>query len=536
MLRQEWLFFIVFVSITNIFNTDLFSSKQSPQPPKQQPTGQQTGDAQIQRVVNQTLTGIKHYVDYAVEASNGTVERANQALILAHNSNKTSIEAHKKAKDALDLANQASTLADKVCNFQTEVDKQTQAATEKLEHEYERLRTTLVTEIIKAGGLSGDSNLSLEDRIQLETAKINVLNQAGVYEQREKIRAQARINAKIETEKEKWQNIKEIINNSKPIIKISAAIILVALCVYAIKYGTPMLTDYLTQPHVVIETSKPKLFEWFKQKQNIDLNDLTFVPNLQKQLLDLLLRVQFAKKYDDCLPNVLFYGAPGTGKTAFVRALAYTTGLDYALTSGSEFAKITNLNKANNELRKLLNWSKCSKNGLIVFIDEAESLFANRKLPTTSKNAQDFVNTFLALIQDQSQKKVMFIFATNHPFKLDDAIINRIGTSIEFTLPTAIERKKILLTYLFKYAQENKNAIVEIPQNVKESILKYADNLEGFSPRAIKFIAEEMIIQARYANTKQLTNDIVQTVISTANQNFLQANNWEKERMEWANG
>ena len=129
----------------------------------------------------------------------------------------------------------------------------------------------------------------------------------------------------------------------------------------------PVLINYLTRPRVISETSRPGLFEWFKSQKNIDINDLIFTPSLQKQLLDLLLRVQTAKKYNEALPNVLFYGAPGTGKTAFVKALAYSSGLDYALTSGSEFAKITDLNHANNELRKLLNWAKRSKNGLDCF-------------------------------------------------------------------------------------------------------------------------------------------------------------------------
>ena len=169
---------------------------------------------------------------------------------------------------------------------------------------------------------------------------------------------------------------------------------------------------------------------WFKHRQAVDIDGLIFVPSLQKQLFDLLLRVKTAKKYNEVLPNVLFYGVPGTGKTAFVKALAYSSGLDYALTSGSEFAKITDLNHASNELRKLLNWAKRSKKGAIIFIDEAESIFANRKLPATSKITQDFINTFLSLISDQSQKKVMFIFATNHPFRLDDAITNRIGINI----------------------------------------------------------------------------------------------------------
>ena len=174
--------------------------------------------------------------------------------------------------------------------------------------------------------------------------------------------------------------------------------------------------------------------------------------------------------------------------------------------------------------------------GLIVFIDEAESLFANRKLPTTSKATQDFINTFLSLVSDQSQKKVMFIFATNHPFKLDDAITNRIGINIEFTLPKASEREKILLMYLAKFAQENEDAIVDFHPEIMRLLSKYADSLEGFSPRAIKFVAEEMIINARRQESMQLTNEIAQAVIDQAKHSLQQTELWEKERNEWTGG
>ena len=334
----------------------------------------------------------------------------------------------------------------------------------------------------------------------------------------------------------KWEKIKEIISDPRIMMKIAITIVAIALCIYIIKYGLPVLINYLTQPRIISETSRPGLFEWTKAKPTIEIDDLIFTPSLQKQLLDLLLRVQTAKKFNEVLPNVLFYGLPGTGKTAFVKALAYESGLDYALTSGSEFAKITDLNHANNELRKLLNWAKRSKKGLIVFIDEAESLFANRKLSTTSKATQDFINTFLSLVSDQSQKKVMFIFATNHPFKLDDAITNRIGINIEFTLPEALEREKILSMYLVRFAQENEEAIVDLHPDFIKLLPKYADSLNGFSPRALKFIAEEMIINARRQEPMQLTNDIALAVIDQAKRSLQQTSLWEKERNEWTGG
>jgi ATPase family AAA domain-containing protein 3A/B len=317
-------------------------------------------------------------------------------------------------------------------------------------------------------------------------------------------------------------------------MKVVFTITIIALSIYLIKYGIPMLLHYLTKPYVISETSKKWWFLSNNLHPDVNINDLIFAPTLQNQLHNLLLRVETAQKYNESLPNVLFYGPPGTGKTAFVKALAYASGLDYALTSGSEFAKITDLNDANNELRKLLHWAKNSKKGFIVFIDEAESLFANRKLPMTSKITQDFINTFLSIVPDQSQKNVMFIFATNHPFKLDDALVNRIGISIEFTLPKASEIEKILLMYLIKFAQENKDAIVTISQKVTPMLPAYAKMLDGFSPRAIKFIAEKIIMSARRKKIMQLTHKMAQIAIDEARYSLQKMKQWNKEYDVWS--
>jgi len=240
--------------------------------------------------------------------------------------------------------------------------------------------------------------------------------------------------------------------------------------------------------------------------------------------------VQTARIYGENLPNVLFYGPSGTGKTAFAKALAYNSGMDYALTSGSEFAKITDLSIANDELRTFLDWAQETDNGLIIFIDEAESLFASKKFESTQKITQDFINTFLSLIPEQAQKKIMFIFGTNHPSKIDRAITNRIGIQIPFTLPAAPEREKILISYLTKYAQENKSAPVTIPQEIISNINKYITYLDGISPRSIKFIAEEMIIKARREESKQLSDSIIKEIIDITKYQLQQETEWDREQ------
>ncbi len=533
-INKQLLIVSTMVSIISIFNPPKVSSQQRTQ----------HAEDLEQLSAQEVIAPAMQLAQNLFAQTQQIIQGLNESMAIAHSSNKTAIDAAQKATQALDEAKRTSELLGQISsgverahNLQITIEQQIHTATKNLEHVHEQLSAALTKQAAKEEEKITDASKRKNEHFE---AKIKLKKDLGIYEQEAKVMAQA----SIETEKEKWKNIREIIGDSKTMAKIALAIVASTLCIYTIKYGMPVLANYLTQPQVISETSKKSWLstewlptEWFgqfKSKQQTDIDDLIFAPFLQKQLLNLLLRVQSARDYEEALPNILFYGAPGTGKTAFVKALAKASGLDYALTSGSEFAKITDLNLANNELRKLLNWAKKSPKGLIVFIDEAESLFANRKLLSTSKATQDFINTFLTLISDQSQENVMFIFATNHPFKLDDAITNRIGINIEFTLPQAIEREKILSMYLIKFAQKNKNAIVKITPEITNLLSTYAENLDAFSPRAIKFVAEEMIIQARRQESKQLTNDIAWSVIKEAKHSLQQTVQWENERNEWA--
>ena len=375
----------------------------------------------------------------------------------------------------------------------------------------------------------------------------------GWAERDARINADAQARASVEaarlTADIKWNKIQqmfgsfgngfnEITSDPKRMAKIGGIVVATGVGLYAAKHGMPVLISHLVQPRVVSETSKKSWFGWKAPAEKINIDDLTFKPDQQKQLLDLALRVKTAKEFNESLPNVLFFGAPGTGKTAFAKALAYWSGLDYAITSGSEFAKITDLNLANKELRKLLDWAQNSDKGLIVFIDEAESLFANRLLlaPSSpaSKTVQDFINTFLALVPEKSQKNMMFIFATNHPFKLDDAITNRVGINVEFTAPEQAERIKILGSYLEKFATANKQAQVELPKATMSKLPAYAQELDGLVPRAIKFVAEEMISRARRNKSNpSLTDEIAREILDEAKATLAQTAQWEAEREKW---
>lgn len=503
---------------------------------------QPADNAHIQQAVNNALGNLRELVGVVGEAADVSALRANESLALAHNANGAAIRAFESATQALervqrinDTLNGLTAGMAQVEQVQATVAQQTQAATTNLGGEYERLRTALNEDAARvearvATAAQHERALTVQDNITIERARIDEMVQHGVYEQTERIRA----GAALDVERERWRCVQAMLEDPHLLAWGVFAAIALAFSLSITSCGVPVLMKHWTKPHVICETSQRGWLARWGKRPKVDFDELIFNSSLQEQVVELVARVQAAAKNDEPLPNVLFYGAPGTGKTACVRALAYASGFEYALTSGSEFIKITNLHEANNELRKLLQWAQSSDKGLIVFIDEAESLFANRLFPSTPKITQDFINTFLTLVSEQSQKKVMFIFATNQPFKIDDAILNRVGVSIGFTLPEQKERERILAHYLEKFAQENKQAVVTLSAECIQKYDEYASKLDGFSPRAIKYIAEEMIINARHQEARQLTDVLAQVSIERAKNSLEQMNVWKKERDEWA--
>lgn len=307
------------------------------------------------------------------------------------------------------------------------------------------------------------------------------------------------------------------------------------------KHGIPLLFDYLVQPKVVSETSKQSLFGSTVPSSEATFDELTFATALQNALNAIAMQLKTAQQFNEALPNILFSGPPGTGKTAFAKALARIKDaegeniFDYALTTGSQFIKIAvkDLNRATAELRKLIGWAKKGNKPMIIFIDEAESLFANRTSPDTPKYITDMINEFLGLVQDKSQKNLCFIFATNHPFKLDDAILDRVGIKVEFTLPGTTELEKILKTYTTKFANANPDALVKIAPEFTANLNTYAQALVGCAPRNVRFVAEQAISRARRSKPAVLTDSIARTMLKESQAELEKVARWEKERNDF---
>lgn len=194
--------------------------------------------------------------------------------------------------------------------------------------------------------------------------------------------------------------------------------------------------------------------------------------------------------------NMLFYGPPGTGKTMAARELARKSGLDYALMTGGDVAPLGS--QAVTKIHQLFDWSKKSKKGLLLFIDEADAFLCERNKTYMSEAQRSALNALLFRTGDQS-KDIVLALATNRPGDLDSAVADRIDEVLEFPLPGEDERFKLIKLYLDKYIAQagarkpglfsnlfqKQQQKIEV-KGVNDDILKEAAaKTDGFSGREI---------------------------------------------------
>ncbi|KAL6498110.1 hypothetical protein OROGR_028507 [Orobanche gracilis] len=226
------------------------------------------------------------------------------------------------------------------------------------------------------------------------------------------------------------------------------------------------------------------------------LGDIVLHPSVQKRIEHLARATSNTKIHQAPFRNMLFYGPPGTGKTMVAREIAKKSGLDYAMMTGGDVAPLGP--QAVTKIHEIFDWSKKSKRGLLLFIDEADAFLCQRNSTHMSEAQRSALNALLFRTGDQS-RDVVLVLATNRPGDLDSAITDRIDEVIEFPLPQEEERYKLLKLYLTKYLcgegnggskygnffLKKKSQKITIKDLSDEVIREAAKRTEGFSGREI---------------------------------------------------
>ena len=248
-----------------------------------------------------------------------------------------------------------------------------------------------------------------------------------------------------------------------------STILLFAICLG--KESTELLASA-----IIKRLSMPRLVrEWgrgqgltIEQSVQIMCKDIVLGKRAQQQLVNLCYIFKVERCRRSPLRNVLLVGKSGTGKSLTAKAIADTSGLPYAIISGSDIAPLGKLGPS--ELRRILTWADSRRRGGILIIDDSEAALGKRfrtsnsssatgeredKASAEQSSARDALNVFLSMT-GETGGKIMLILTTSKPSALDNAVLDRCDEIIHCSLPSKLERQKILSLELEKRLEHRK--------------------------------------------------------------------------------
>lgn len=144
--------------------------------------------------------------------------------------------------------------------------------------------------------------------------------------------------------------------------------------------------------------------------------------------------------------RVMFYGAPGTGKTLTASLLGKYTGKDvYRIDLSTVISKY--IGETEKNLSSLFD--KAANKDWILFFDEADAIFGKR---TSVRDAHDkYANQEVSyLLQRIENHPGLVILASNFKTNIDTAFTRRFQSIIEFEIPSYQERLKLWINNLPK--------------------------------------------------------------------------------------
>eukprot|EP00545_Synedropsis_sp_CCMP1620_P000495 CAMPEP_0119004956 /NCGR_PEP_ID=MMETSP1176-20130426/1450_1 /TAXON_ID=265551 /ORGANISM="Synedropsis recta cf, Strain CCMP1620" /LENGTH=561 /DNA_ID=CAMNT_0006956717 /DNA_START=79 /DNA_END=1761 /DNA_ORIENTATION=+ len=274
----------------------------------------------------------------------------------------------------------------------------------------------------------------------------------------------------------------------------------------------------LGKPSLVRETSRATVSQLVKEpittikrftglgvQEQDALKGIVLEPSLDDQLRRIAVSTANTKKNRAPYRHLLLHGPPGTGKTMFAKGLAQHSGLEYAILTGGDIAPLGR--DAVTELHKLFEWAKTSRRGLLLFVDEADAFLQSRETTKISEDQRNALNAFLYRTGTESDK-FMMVYASNQPAQFDGAVMDRIDEMVEFDLPGADERKKMIAMYIEKYLLNppGRWAKKVTTQDIGDAEIDLVvTQTEGFSGRAISKLA--IAWQAAAYGTEDATLD-----------------------------
>jgi transitional endoplasmic reticulum ATPase len=225
-----------------------------------------------------------------------------------------------------------------------------------------------------------------------------------------------------------------------------------------------------------------------KQADTVGLSSIPGMSELKSILLEdvvqALRNVEEYKKYKITIPNgILFYGPPGCGKTFVAQRLANELDYNFFEVSPGTIAS-PYIHDSVLKIQSIFENAARSAPALI-FVDEFEGLVPSRRtLGAESQYKAEEVNEWLGQIGSCAERNILFIAATNEPWKIDEAIqrTGRLDKKIYIGPPDLSALEEMLAFHLDGRPLAN----VDVPQRFAGMI----DGL-GYSASDVKAVVDE---------------------------------------------
>jgi SpoVK/Ycf46/Vps4 family AAA+-type ATPase len=194
---------------------------------------------------------------------------------------------------------------------------------------------------------------------------------------------------------------------------------------------------------------------------------------------------------------VLLIGPPGTGKTSTARVVAGELGLPlFAIRLDTIITKYMGETAA--KLRLIFD-ALVETKGVYLF-DEVDALAGDRAASNDVGEIRRVLNSFLQFLEEDQSESVV-IAATNHPQLLDNALLRRFDTVMDFALPDDDGVRAVIRNRLAAYL------------SAKLSWTRVIDAARGLSHAEITTAAENAAKRTVLSGRKRvLTDDLVRAL------------------------
>lgn len=195
---------------------------------------------------------------------------------------------------------------------------------------------------------------------------------------------------------------------------------------------------------------------YFRDRENVDLENVFFEHSVSEQVQQFLKEHQFAEilqQYELPVANkILLYGKTGCGKTMTAKAIAKKLNKNIFIVNLASVVS-SKLGETAKNVQSIFKESNYENS--VLFFDEFDSLGQVRDYDNKdSSEMKRVVNAILQLI-DNFPKNSILIAATNQIQMIDEALIRRFELRLEFALPSKMVLEafyeKLLSKFPLKY-------------------------------------------------------------------------------------